>query len=126
MVLYWQRLLVSLKAGKAPGQSGVPPELPRIGGHECAALLSQVMMAATKEGIPRLWRGVLAPVPKKPRRPFSLTNSRGVLCALTPAKLYGKVLWEQSDGNPQEHRGSGPARSGSWRRNRRAIGDGTL
>ena len=87
----WEEVLESVlmhtAAGRAAGPDGLPYEFIRASG---PAFLTHLARIAHRlgEGAPLQWRGgTMLPVPRKPGRPFSQANSRGVVCACTSAKL---------------------------------------
>ena len=58
--------------------------------------LATLAVATVQDGLPLSWRGgKMIPVPRKPGRPLSGENARGILLSNHIAKVFGKVLRQQ-------------------------------
>ena len=53
----------------------------------------QLAARLARDGAPGSWRGArCVPVPRKPRRPLSMQNSRGVACGDALGKIYATII----------------------------------
>ena len=77
------------RVGACPDE--VPPELYKIGGVACAALLAEIVEASFAGGIPDPWRaGRMTPVPKTTAGLTSFSAARGVLLVPVGGKVVGR------------------------------------
>jgi hypothetical protein len=81
------------RSGKAVGSDQVPMELLSLGGPPVHQFLADIYLAGGRDGVPMSFRGSrMAPVPRKPGRPLSLDNGRGVACDSAISKPLGRLL----------------------------------
>ena len=85
--------IVRAKGGRATGPSEVPRNFLKAAGKPMAMAIAQVAAAGLRDGLPLGWRGGrMAAVPRRPGKPITFANSRGVLCSEDAAKACGQAI----------------------------------
>ena len=93
--------LATTKQGKAVGPDALPAEFLRAGGISLLTHLSGLAARAMAVGVPKSWRGGrMAPIPKKAMLPFTLQNSRGIMCVNVAGKVVAKAVRSKLVGPP--------------------------
>ena len=80
-------------AGKGCWPDALPEEFLRAGGVSLLPHLARLAARAMAVWVPKSWRGGrMAPIPKKAMLPFTLQNTRGVMCANVAGKVVVKAV----------------------------------
>ena len=88
--------LATAKQGKAVGPDALPADLLKARGLSLLPHLARLAARAVAAGVPKSWRGGrMALVPKKAALPFTLQNSRRVLCANVAGWVVAKEVRSQ-------------------------------
>jgi hypothetical protein len=101
-----QRAVKSLKARKAAGEDGIPPELYKYGGETVISVLKDILdLIWTKESLPQAWyKAVIIPIFKKGDQ-TDCSNYRGISLLDIALKILEAVILDRMRGayTPREN-----------------------
>jgi hypothetical protein len=91
-----QRAVDGLKAGRAPGEDGIPSELFKGGGRHLIEQLHRIILQVwNQESMPEDWSaGLICPIHKK-GDPMECKNYRGITLLNIGYKVFSKILFER-------------------------------